>query len=414
MGNEWPLEVKDGLIGSCTNSSYEDMCRVTSIIKQALDHGLKSKGVFYITPGSEQIRATIERDGLADTMRQFGGVVLANACGPCIGQWDRQNVKKGENNTIVTSYNRNFTGRNDANPATHGFVTSPEMTVALSLAGTLDFDPRTQKLQGANGQEFLLDSPYGDELPSRGFDPGEDTYQHPPSDGSDVAVDIDPKSDRLQLLSPFTKWDGGDLKDLAVLIKVKGKCTTDHISAAGPWLKFRGHLENISNNMLIGAVNSENDAVNKVVNHATGGEGGVPEVAKQYKDAGVKWVVVGDENYGEGSSREHAALEPRFLGGRAIIVKSFARIHETNLKKQGMLPLTFNDKADYEKVRPDDKVSILGLESFQPGVALQCKLDHSDGSSDTIVLDHTFNTQQIEWFKAGSALNRMKEVAASS
>ncbi len=263
--NGWPLEVKDGLIGSCTNSSYEDMCRVTSIIKQALDHGLKSKGVFYITPGSEQIRATIERDGLADTMREFGGIVLANACGPCIGQWDRQNVKKGEKNTIVTSYNRNFTGRNDANPATHGFVTSPEMTVALTLAGTLDFNPLTQTLKGSDGKEFKLDSPYGDELPSRGFDPGEDTYQHPPADGSSVRVDVDPNSDRLQLLTPFKKWDGQDYTDMQILIKVKGKCTTDHISAAGPWLKFRGHLENISNNMLIGAVNSENDAVNKVI-----------------------------------------------------------------------------------------------------------------------------------------------------
>merc|ERR1712079_841443 len=377
-------------------------------MKQALSHGLKTKSNFYITPGSEQIRATIERDGLSTTMKEAGGVVLANACGPCIGQWDRQNVKKGENNTIVTSYNRNFTGRNDANPATHGFVTSPEMTVALSLAGTLDFDPRTQKLQGANGQEFLLDCPYGDELPSQGFDPGEDTYQHPPADGSNVAVDVDPKSDRLQLLSPFQKWDGGDLKDARVLIKVKGKCTTDHISAAGPWLKFRGHLENISNNMLIGAVNSENDAVNKVRNHVTGGEGAVPEIAKQYRDSGLKWVVVGDENYGEGSSREHAALEPRFLGGRAIIVKSFARIHETNLKKQGMLPLTFNNKADYDLVRPDDKVAIVGLETFAPGVPLNCVLTHADGSTDTIVLDHTFNAQQIDWFKHGSALNRMK------
>ena len=341
--NDWPLEVKDGLIGSCTNSSYEDMCRVTSIIKQALQHGLKSKGTFYITPGSEQIRATIERDGLADVMREFGGIVLANACGPCIGQWDRRNVKKGEKNTIVTSYNRNFTGRNDANPATHGFVTSPEMTVALTLAGTLDFDPRNDSLKGADGKDFKLESPYGDELPSKGFDPGEDTYQHPPADGFSVVVDVDPKSDRLQLLTPFEKYALSEYADMRVLIKVKGKCTTDHISAAGPWLKFRGHLENISNNMLIGAVNADNDAVNKVKNYETGGEGEVPEVARQYRDSGVKWVVVGDENYGEGSSREHAALEPRFLGGTAIIVKSFARIHETNLKKQGMLPLTFAD-----------------------------------------------------------------------
>merc|ERR1711981_1186131 len=406
--NGWPLEVKDGLIGSCTNSSYEDMGRVASIIKQATSKGLKAQGTFYITPGSEQIRATIERDGLAETMREFGGIVLANACGPCIGQWDRQNVKKGEKNTIVTSYNRNFTGRNDANPATHCFVTSPEMTVAVTLAGTLDFDPRTQKLTGANGEDFMLECPYGDELPNQGFDPGEDTYQPPPPDGSGVAVDVDPTSNRLQLLTPFKKWDGGDLSDMRVLIKVKGKCTTDHISAAGPWLKFRGHLENISNNMLIGAVNSENDEVNKVKKSKHGGEGGVPEIAIQYREAGIPWVVVGDENYGEGSSREHAALEPRFLGGRAIIVKSFARIHETNLKKQGMLPLTFNDKADYELVKPDDRVAIVGLETFAPGVPLNCVLTHADGSTDTIVLDHTFNAQQIDWFKHGSALNRMK------
>merc|ERR1712142_1456890 len=356
----------------------------------------------------------IERDGLADTMREFGGIVLANACGPCIGQWDRQNVKKGEKNTIVTSYNRNFTGRNDANPATHGFVTSPEMTVALTLAGTLDFNPLTDKLAAAEGSEFQLASPYGDELPQRGCDAGEDTYQAPPADGSSVVVDVSPTSDRLQLLSPFDKWIGTDLTDMRILIKVEGKCTTDHISAAGPWLKYRGHLENISNNLLITAINAENKETNTVKNQETGEYGGVPDVARQYRDNGINWVVFGDENYGEGSSREHAALEPRFLGGRAIIVKSFARIHETNLKKQGMLLLTFNNKADYEKVRPDDKVSILGLESFQPGVALQCKLDHSDGSSDTIVLDHTFNAQQIDWFKAGSALNRMKEVAASS
>jgi len=383
-------------------------------MKQALAKGLKSKGTFYITPGSEQIRATIERDGLADTMREFGGIVLANACGPCIGQWDRQNVKKGEKNTIVTSYNRNFTGRNDANPATHCFVTSPEMTVALTLAGTLDFNPLTDSLQCADGSDLKLAEPYGDGLPTRGFDPGEDTYQAPPEDGSGVIVDVSPTSDRLQLLSPFDKWIGSDLTDMRVLIKVKGKCTTDHISAAGPWLKYRGHLENISNNLLITAINEENEEMNKVKNQESGAYGGVPEVARQYKEAGTNWVVFGDENYGEGSSREHAALEPRFLGGRAIIVKSFARIHETNLKKQGMLPLTFNDKADYEKVKPDDKVSILGLETFQPGVALHCKLDHSDGTSDTIVLDHTFNAQQIDWFKAGSALNRMKEVAASS
>jgi len=412
--NEWPLEVKDGLIGSCTNSSYEDMSRVASLMKQALAKGLKSKGTFYITPGSEQIRATIERDGLAETMREFGGIVLANACGPCIGQWDRQNVKKGEKNTIVTSYNRNFTGRNDANPATHGFVTSPEMTVALTLAGSLDFNPLTDKLKAADGSEFALDSPYGDELPQRGFDAGEDTYQAPPADGSSVAVDVSPSSDRLQLLSPFSKWAGTDLEDMRILIKVKGKCTTDHISAAGPWLKFRGHLENISNNLLITAINSDNEEMNKVKNQETGAYDAVPEVAKQYRDNGISWVVVGDENYGEGSSREHAALEPRFLGGKAIITKSFARIHETNLKKQGMLPLNFADKADYGLVRPDDKISIVGLQTFAPGKPLSAVLKHSDGSSDTIVLTHTFNEQQIDWFISGSALNRMKEVMAAA
>merc|ERR1719360_471654 len=412
--NGWPLEVKDGLIGSCTNSSYEDMSRVASLMKQALAKGLKSKGTFYITPGSEQIRATIERDGLAETMREFGGIVLANACGPCIGQWDRQNVAKGEKNTIVTSYNRNFTGRNDANPATHCFVTSPEMTVALTLAGTLEFNPITDGLQCPDGSELKLAEPFGDGLPVRGFDPGEDTFQAPPEDGSSVNVDVSPSSDRLQLLSPFDKWIGTDLNDMRILIKVKGKCTTDHISAAGPWLKYRGHLENISNTLLITAINSENDEMNTVKNQNTGSYGGVPDVARQYKEAGVNWVVFGDENYGEGSSREHAALEPRFLGGRAIIVKSFARIHETNLKKQGMLPLTFNNKADYDLVQPTDKVSITGLEDFQPGKPLNCVLSHADGSSDTIVLDHTFNKQQIDWFKAGSALNRMKEVAAAS
>jgi len=410
----WPLEVKDGLIGSCTNSSYEDMSRVTSLIKQALEKGKKTTSNFYITPGSEQIRATIERDGMSETMREFGGVVLANACGPCIGQWDRQNVKKGEKNTIVTSYNRNFTGRNDANPATHGFVTSPELTVALSMAGTLDFNPLTQPLKADDGSEFMLDSPYGDELPTRGYDPGEDTYQAPPEDGSSVVVDVSPASDRLQLLSPFDRWDHKDLENMQVLIKVKGKCTTDHISAAGPWLKFRGHLENISNNFLITGINAENDDMNNVKNQLTGEYGGVPDVAKQYQAVGVKWVVVGDENYGEGSSREHAALEPRFLGGRAIITKSFARIHETNLKKQGMLPLTFSDKSDYDKIQPDDKISLVGLKDLAPGTQLTAVLTHSKGSTEEIQLNHTFNEQQISWFQSGSALNRMKEAMAAA
>merc|ERR1711994_248225 len=380
--NGWPLEVRDGLIGSCTNSSYEDMSRVASLMKQALAKGVKAKGNFYITPGSEQIRATIEKDGLADTMRAFGGVVLANACGPCIGQWDRQNAEKGEKNTIVTSYNRNFTGRNDANPATHCFVTSPEMTVALTMAGSLDFNPLSDKLT--------------------------------PADGSKVEVDVSPTSDRLQLLTAFDKWIGTDLTDMRILIKVKGKCTTDHISAAGPWLKYRGHLENISNNLLITAINAENEEMNKVKNQDTGAYGGVPEVARQYKEAGTNWVVFGDENYGEGSSREHAALEPRFLGGRAIIVKSFARIHETNLKKQGMLPLTFNNKADYELVQPDDLMTLNDLANLSPGRPITATLKHSDGSTEDIVLNHTFNEPQIAWFQAGSALNRMKEVAAAN
>ena len=410
--NGWPNEIKVGLIGSCTNSSYEDMGRCASIAKQALAHGLKSKSAFDVTPGSEQIRATIERDGIAATLREFGGVVLANACGPCIGQWDRQDVKKGEKNTIVTSYNRNFTGRNDANPATHAFVTSPELVTALSLAGRLDFNPAKDKLKGKDGKEFLLKDPFGDELPSRGFDPGEETYDAPPSDGSKVRVDVDPKSQRLQLLEPFDKWDGKDLTDMTVLIKVKGKCTTDHISAAGPWLKYRGHLDNISNNMFIGAVNSENSEVNKIKNQMTGEWGAVPDVARHYKKNGVRWVAVGDENYGEGSSREHAALEPRHLGGRAIIVKSFARIHETNLKKQGLLPLTFANASDYDKVQPTDKISLLGLKDLAPGKPVKAEIKHKDGKVDSITLNHTLNEQQISWFKAGSALNRMKEIAS--
>ncbi|XP_039541327.1 aconitate hydratase, mitochondrial [Pimephales promelas] len=408
--NGWPLDVKVGLIGSCTNSSYEDMGRAASVAKQALDKGLKSKAQFTITPGSEQIRATIERDGYAKVLRDVGGVVLANACGPCIGQWDRRDVKKGEKNTIVTSFNRNFTARNDANPATHAFVTSPEIVTALAIAGTLNFNPETDFLTAPNGEKFKLVPPTGDELPTRDFDPGQDTYQHPPPDGSGLKVDVNPQSNRLQLLEPFDKWSGKDLEDLQVLIKVKGKCTTDHISAAGPWLKFRGHLDNISNNLLIGAVNTENDAVNKIRNLLTGEFGGVPDVARYYKKHNISWIVVGDENYGEGSSREHAALEPRHLGGRAIIVKSFARIHETNLKKQGLLPLTFSNPADYDKIRPDDKISIVGLKTFAPGKPLNAVIKHIDGSSETIELNHTFNETQIEWFRAGSALNRMKEI----
>lgn len=365
--NGWPTEVKVGLIGSCTNSSYEDMSRAASIAQQALNKGIKSKAKFTVTPGSEQIRATIERDGIAKVFDDFGGVVLANACGPCIGQWDRRDIKKGDKNTIVSSYNRNFTGRNDANPQTHAFVTSPELVTALALAGDLRFNPLTDYLTDAQGNKFKLEPPTGDTLPRQGFDSGVDTFQAPPADGSSLKVDVDPKSNRLQLLEPFKKWDGNDYVDMPILIKVKGKCTTDHISAAGPWLKYRGHLDNISNNMFIGAINEENGEANNVRNQLNDSWGKVPDVARDYKAKNVGWVVVGDENYGEGSSREHAALEPRHLGGRAIIVKSFARIHETNLKKQGVLPLRFDNPADYDKIKPSDRVSLVNLKSLAPG-----------------------------------------------
>lgn len=406
----WPLDIRVGLIGSCTNSSYEDMGRAAAVAKQALAHGLKCKSLFTITPGSEQIRATIERDGYAAILRDVGGVVLANACGPCIGQWDRKDIKKGEKNTIVTSYNRNFTGRNDANPETHAFVTSPEIVTALSIAGTLKFDPEKDFLTGADGKKFKLEAPDADELPKANFDPGQDTYQYPPKDASSERVDVNPTSQRLQLLEPFDKWNGKDLENMQILIKVKGKCTTDHISAAGPWLKFRGHLDNISNNLLIGAINIENDKANSVKNAVTQEYGPIPDTARYYKAHGIKWVVIGDENYGEGSSREHAALEPRHLGGRAIIVKSFARIHETNLKKQGLLPLTFADPADYDKIHPEDKITLAGLKDLAPGKSIKCVITHQNGSQETVTLNHTFNETQIEWFQAGSALNRMKEI----
>ncbi|XP_034487898.1 probable aconitate hydratase, mitochondrial [Drosophila innubila] len=407
--NGYPLEIKVGLIGSCTNSSYEDMGRCASIAQDAIDHGLKATIPFNVTPGSEQIRATIERDGILEVFNKFGGTVLANACGPCIGQWDRKDVKMGEKNTIVTSYNRNFTGRNDANPATHCFVTSPEMVTALSIVGCLGFNPMTDELTDSKGKKFKLKAPMGEELPSKGFDPGQDTYTAPPSDGGSVKVAVDPKSNRLQLLQPFDKWDGKDLTDLTVLIKVKGKCTTDHISAAGPWLKYRGHLDNISNNLFIGATNAENNEMNKIKNQRSNDWGTVPEVARDYKANKVKWVAVGEENYGEGSSREHAALEPRHLGGVAIIVKSFARIHETNLKKQGLLALTFDNAGDYDKIQPTSKISLLNLAKMAPGQPIDCEIKNG-GSSDKIKLNHSFNAEQIEWFKAGSALNRMKDL----
>ncbi|KAJ4388166.1 Aconitate hydratase mitochondrial [Gnomoniopsis smithogilvyi] len=410
--NNWPEDLKVGLIGSCTNSSYEDMSRGASIARDALDHGLKSKSVFTVTPGSEQIRATIARDGQLQTFEEYGGIVLANACGPCIGQWDRKDVEKGQANSIISSYNRNFTGRNDGNPATHSFVTSPDLVVAMTVAGSLHFNPLTDTLKDKDGKEFKLKPPTGDSLPSRGYDPGMDTYQAPPKDRSTVEVKVAPTSDRLQLLSPFNAWDGKDATDLPILIKTQGKTTTDHISMAGPWLKYRGHLDNISNNMLIGAINAANGEANKVHNQTNNEWDAVPAVARDYKSKGIRWVVVGDWNYGEGSSREHAALEPRHLGGLAIITRSFARIHETNLKKQGMLPLTFIDPADYDKIPTDAKVDIKCTE-LEPGKPITLVVKPKDGKPFEIKLAHTFNAGQIEWFKNGSALNTMAKAHAS-
>ncbi|KAJ3385013.1 Aconitate hydratase mitochondrial [Lobulomyces angularis] len=412
ISNNWPEELKVGLIGSCTNSSYEDMTRSASLAKQALNAGLVAKSKFTITPGSEQVRATIERDGITEIFDKIGGVTLANACGPCIGQWDRKDVKKGEKNSIITSYNRNFTGRNDANPATHAFVSSPEIVTAMIFAGSLHFNPMTDSLTTPSGKNFKFEPPRGDELPQKGYDPGENTYQAPPSERGSVSVSVSPDSNRLELLKPFNAWNGKDAKEIDILIKVKGKCTTDHISMAGPWLKYRGHLDNISNNMLIGAINIANDKANSVFNPITGKFEAVPKTARDLKAAGRPWIVVGDENYGEGSSREHAALEVRHLGGFAVVVKSFARIHETNLKKQGMLPLTFKNPKDYDLIEPTDKVSILGLTDFQPGKPLTLRVHKKDGKTLDITVNHTFNEGQIAWFKAGSALNLMAAAAA--
>jgi aconitate hydratase len=403
--NGWPLNVSVGLIGSCTNSSYEDISRAASLAQQAVSKNLKTKAKFTITPGSEQVRYTIERDGFIDTFNQIGASVFANACGPCIGMWDREGAERAEKNTIVHSFNRNFAKRADGNPNTHAFVGSPELVTALAIAGTLAFNPLTDTLLNEDGVAVKLDPPSGAELPPRGFAVEDAGYQAPALDGSTVQVKVSPTSDRLQLLDPFPAWEGTDLKGLRLLIKVKGKCTTDHISMAGPWLKYRGHLDNISNNLLIGAVNFANEKTDSVKNQLTGEYQGVPVVQRQYKAAGIGSIVVGDENYGEGSSREHAAMEPRHLGVRAVLVKSFARIHETNLKKQGMLALTFADKADYDKIQEDDTIDILGLTSFTAGVPLQLALHHTDGSSDTITVNHSYNAQQIEWFKAGAALN---------
>lgn len=405
LDNNYPEDLKVALIGSCTNSSYEDMERAASIAKQAAEKGLKAKSEFIITPGSEQIRATIERDGHLEIFNKVGGVVLANACGPCIGQWKRHDVKEGEKNSIITSYNRNFIKRNDGNPGTHSFVASPEIVTAFALAGKLTFNPLTDKLVNEAGEEVSLDTPKGNELPDKGFLEDREGYVEPSADGSSVQVIINPQSDRLQALSPFPAPNiDNDFKNMFVLIKVKGKCTTDHISMAGPWLKYRGHLDNISNNMFIGAINAFNNKMNFVKNQLTGEYEEVPKVARAYKNKGIGWVVFGENNYGEGSSREHAAMEPRYLGGKAIIAKSFARIHETNLKKQGMLPLTFVNPTDYDKVLEDDRVT-LNLSNFQPGKQIEMTLVHKDGTIDIIMLNHTFNHQQIEWFKAGSALN---------
>ncbi|WP_022823253.1 aconitate hydratase [Hymenobacter norwichensis] len=411
----WPEKLEVGLIGSCTNSSYEDITRAASVASQAVSKGLTVNAEFTVTPGSELVRYTVERDGLLDTFAQMGGVVLANACGPCIGQWARHTDDPKRRNSIITSFNRNFAKRNDGNPNTHAFVASPEIVTAFAIAGDLTFNPLVDTLTTKDGQQVKFDEPSGLEMPPAGYAVEDAGYQAPADDSTGVQVIVDPGSDRLQLLAPFKPWEGTDLKGLRLLIKAQGKCTTDHISMAGPWLKYRGHLDNISNNMLIGATNSFNGEANSVKDALTSGTpySPVPAVARNYKAQGIGSIVVGDENYGEGSSREHAAMEPRHLGVRAILVKSFARIHETNLKKQGMLALTFANKADYDLIEENDILDILGLNSFQPGQPLQIRLHHADGDTDLITVNHTYNEGQIEWFKAGSALNLIRQKEAS-
>lgn len=409
----WPDQVEVALIGSCTNSSYEDISRSAFIAKNAMDKGLVAKSEFTITPGSELVRFTIERDGFLDTFGKMGGVVLANACGPCIGQWARHVSDPAKKNTIVTSFNRNFAKRNDGLSSTHAFVASPEIVTAFAIAGSLSFNPLTDKLKNESGEEVMLDEPQGHEMPPLGFDVEDAGYVAPAEDGSGVQVVVSPTSDRLQLLAPFPAWNGADMTGLKLLIKAFGKCTTDHISMAGPWLKYRGHLDNISNNMLIGAINAFNMDTNKVKNQFTGEYGEVPMVQRAYKAAGAGSIVVGDENYGEGSSREHAAMEPRHLGVNVILVKSFARIHETNLKKQGMLAITFADKADYDKIQEDDSIDVIGLTTFTPGEQLTVALNHKDGSREMIKVNHTYNQQQIEWFIAGGALNVIRSEFAA-
>ena len=407
--NDWPLQVEWGLIGSCTNSSYEDLSRAASIAKQAVEKNLVTKAEFGINPGSEQVRYTSERDGLLEIFEDLNAKIFTNACGPCIGQWAREGADKQEKNSIIHSFNRNFSKRADGNPNTHAFVASPEMVAAVAISGRLDFNPLTDTLINQKGEEVKLDPPTGLELPPLGFDVIDNGYLAPVEDGSQVQVNVKEDSERLQLLTPFTPWDGENLTGAKLLIKAHGKCTTDHISMAGPWLRFRGHLDNISNNCLIGAVNAYNQKTNFIKNQLTGEYGGVPDVQRAYKAAGIETVVVGDHNYGEGSSREHAAMEPRFLGVKVVIVKSFARIHETNLKKQGMLGITFAKESDYDLIQEDDTFNFVDLKDFAPGKLLTIEVVHADGSIDTIKANHTYNEAQIEWFKAGSALNLIKE-----
>ena len=414
LANKWPVNVEVSLLGSCTNSSYEDIARSVSVVNQASKKGLKLKTEFTINPGSELVRYTVEKDGFLEVFDNIGAVVFANACGPCIGMWDRLGAEKQEKNTIVHSYNRNFAKRNDGNPNTYAFVASPELVTAIAFAGNLDFNPLTDTIINDKGEKVTLDPPTGFELPPNGYSVEDAGYQAPAKDGSTVQVIVHPESKRLQLLDPFPEWEGTDLNGLRLLIKAKGKCTTDHISMAGPWLKFRGHLDNISNNLLIGAVNFYNEKTNLVKNQLTGEYGPLPDTQRAYKTAGIGSIIVGDENYGEGSSREHAAMEPRHLGVRAVLVKSFARIHETNLKKQGMLALTFNSKEDYDKIKEDDLIDIDGLITFSVNKPLIIHLNHSDNSTETIIANHSYNTQQIEWFKAGGALNIIRREFAKT
>lgn len=405
----WPLDIEWGLIGSCTNSSYEDLSRAASIVQQAVDNNIKTKSDFGINPGSEQVRYTADRDGLLQVFRDLDATIFTNACGPCIGQWDRAGADKQEKNTIIHSFNRNFSKRADGNPNTHAFVASPEMVAAMAIAGRLDFNPITDTLTSEDGKEIKLNPPKGKELPDKGFDVEDNGYQAPAEDGSGIQVAVNPDSERLQLLTPFPAWNGENISGMKLLIKAFGKCTTDHISMAGPWLRYRGHLDNISNNCLTGAVNAYNKATNSIKNQLTGEYGEVPATARAYKAAGIPSIVIGDHNYGEGSSREHAAMEPRHLGVIAVVAKSFARIHETNLKKQGMLGLTFANENDYDKIQENDTFNFVDLDQFAPGKQITLELVHEDGSKENILLNHTYNQTQIEWFRAGSALNKIKE-----